>query len=102
MDQAKPGQRFKSAVCSAEIMVVKISDNPQLTCGGLPLVDVSDDTNNTADGNAEHMTGCEVGKRYTNQSETTELLCIKSGDGGLGADGNLPTVKGSKKLPSSD
>jgi len=48
------------------------------------------------------MHGCLIGKRYINQEETIELLCVKSGDGSLYCNGEELMTKDTKKLPSSD
>tara|TARA_A100001037_G_C15126921_1_gene626682 strand:+ start:2063 stop:2401 length:339 start_codon:yes stop_codon:yes gene_type:complete len=102
MDDIKPGQRFKSAVCATEVMVVKISEKLELTCGGNHLVPADAEVTSFQEGVSEHMSGSEVGKRYVNEEETIEILCIKAGDGGLAANGALLSIKGSKNLPSSD
>ena len=101
MSELKPGQRFASAVCTAEVMVIKVSGEPAITCGGAPLV-AAGEAAGDAVADAEQMGGCEVGKRYVNADETLELLCVKAGDGSLGADGTPLLIKGSKNLPSSD
>ena len=96
----KPGVRLKSAVCDAEIMIIKIGAGDDVTCGGksmhvdAPAAKVAGD-----DG---HMHGCLIGKRYINQAETVELLCVKSGDGSLYCNGEELMTKDTKKLPSSD
>ena len=48
------------------------------------------------------MHGCLIGKRYVNQEESVEVLCVKSGDGSLYYDGEELMTKDTKKLPSSD
>ena len=102
MSELKPGQRFASAVCTAEIMVVKVDGEPAITCGGAPMVPAGTDPGGDATPDAEQMAGCEVGKRYVNADETLELLCVKAGEGSLAADGAALLIKGSKNLPSSD
>jgi hypothetical protein len=94
----KPGTRLKSAACDAEIMIIKIGESEDLTCGGLPLAAAPEKT----EGNADNMHGCLIGKRYVNADETIEVLCVKSGDGSLYYAGDELMTKDTKKLPSSD
>ena len=94
----KPGTRLKSAVCDAEVMVIKAGESDDLTCGGVALAEAPDHTESTED----KMHGCLIGKRYVNQEESIEVLCVKSGDGSLYYDGEELMTKDTKKLPSSD
>jgi len=94
----KAGSRLKSAVCDAEVMVIKISDSTDLTCGGVPMSDAPERT----DGDPEKMNECLIGKRYINADETVEILCVKSGSGSLHFNGEELMTKDTKKLPSSD
>ena len=48
------------------------------------------------------MNGCLIGKRYVNEDETIEVLCVKSGEGSIYYDGVELMTKDTKKLPSSD
>ncbi|MDA0978461.1 MAG: hypothetical protein O3B72_07885 [Proteobacteria bacterium] len=98
--EIKPGSRFKSAVCDAEVMVVKAGGEGELTCGGVPMV--AEAPAERADGEASQMHGCVIGKRYINQAESIEILCIKSGDGSLYFGGEELMTKDTKKLPSTD
>jgi hypothetical protein len=43
-----------------------------------------------------------MGKRYIDEAETLEVLCVKSGDGSLAANGALLLQKDTKKLPKTD
>ncbi len=99
----KAGSRLKSTVCDTEVMVVKASgDDADLRCGGAPMVDLGADApggQTLADAAAE---GTQMGKRYTDEGESIELLCTKPGKGSLGLGDTLLTVKGAKPLPSSD
>ena len=94
----KPGTRLKSAVCDAEVMVIKAGESDDLTCGGIALAEAPERTESTED----KMHGCLIGKRYVNQEESIEVLCVKSGDGSLYYDGEELMTKDTKKLPSSD
>ena len=101
MTQLKPGLRLKSAVCDAEVMVIKSAGTEALTCGGTPMVGAGETANGAA-ADTEQMQGCQIGKRYVNGDDTLEVLCVKAGQGTLAADGERLSVKGAKKLPSSD
>jgi len=94
----KPGLRLKSAVCEAEIMIIKVSEGDDLTCGGVTMAEAPD----KGIGEPEKMNGCLIGKRYVNEAETVEVLCVKSGDGSIYYNGLELMTKDTKKLPSSD
>ena len=99
MPQLTAGSRLKSAVCDAEVMVVKAANGDvALTCGGAPM----SATRVTGTPNPELMNGCQVGKRYVNKDQSLEVLCVKAGKGSLAANGELLAMKDAKKLPSSD
>jgi hypothetical protein len=101
MTQLKAALRLKSAVCSGEVMIVKCAGNEALTCGGAAMLAPGESANG-AEADAGQMDGCQIGKRYVNADETLEVLCVKAGQGSLAVDGQALTVKGAKKLPSSD
>ena len=105
MSSLKPGLRLKSTVCVGEAMIVKAID-VTLTCGGVPMVAkevAKDDTAGAGiEPDSEHMYKCLIGNRYVNAEETLEVLCVKSGDGSFGYDGQMLMGKETKKLPSSD
>jgi hypothetical protein len=98
----KTGSRLKSSVCEAEIMVISVlEDDIELTCGGAPMIDAADDAEKgTID--PAHQLGAQIGKRYINEDETIEILCIKPGDGSLAVNGSTLLLKDTKKLPKSD
>ena len=79
-------------------MIVKDVDGRELTCGGLPL---SEDVGQ-GKGCEDKMHGCALGKRYVDQNDTVEVLCIKAGNGSLDHDGEELMTKDTKKLPSTD
>ena len=101
MPELKPGLRLKSAVCEGEAMIVKAID-ATLTCGGVPMLAKDESAAPGAEADPEHMYKCLIGKRYVNADETLEVLCVKSGDGSFGYDGQMLMGKETKKLPSSD
>ena len=100
MPALKPGLRLKSAVCDGEAMVVKAID-VELTCGGVAMLG-ADESASGAEADPEHMYKCLIGKRYVNAEETLEVLCVKSGEGSFGYDGQMLMGKETKQLPSSD
>lgn len=101
MTALKPGLRLKSAVCAAEVMIVKGAGDVDLRCGGSPMLGAGEAAGDVAAA-AGQMDGCMVGKRYVNQDQSLEVLCIKAGEGSLAAGGEALEVKQAKKLPSSD
>ena len=101
MTTLKPGLRLKSAVCAAEVMIVKGAGETNINCGGVPMTG-PDETAAEVAAAPGQMDGCQVGKRYVNADQSLEVLCIKAGDGSLAADGVALEVKQAKKLPSSD
>lgn len=99
---ATPGTRIYSTVCTAEFITVKAPADPiELTVGGVPATTEppADRGGSIAEG---HDGGAAVGKRYTDEAGTIELLCTKAGDGVPGVDGAALVIKGAKPLPSSD
>lgn len=101
MSSLKPGLRLKSAVCDGEAMIVKAID-VTLTCGGVPMLAKDDAAGAGVEPDKEHMYKCLIGKRYVNADETLEVLCVKTGEGSFGYDGEMLMGKETKKLPSSD
>jgi hypothetical protein len=100
----KPGSRWKSAVCSAEVVVVRAPNAPaSLECGGAAmLAGGADRPVNAPAIDPDHAAGVLVGKRYTDAESGLEALCAKAGAGSLSVDGRALVVKDPKKLPSSD
>ena len=99
----KAGSRLKSAVCSSELMVVVApSGDVNLTCGGAPVIDIGADAPAGAAIDPDHKGGTQMGKRYTNEAGSIEVLCTKPGEGSLALDGTALEIKGAKPLPSSD
>ena len=101
MTELKAGLKLKSAVCNTQVMVIKPGAIAALTCGGAPMLAV-DEAGGDAAPDAQHMSGCQIGKRYVNEDQSLEVLCVKAGEGSLAADGGALTTKEAKKLPSSD
>lgn len=103
MPTLKTGARFKSAVCAGEIMVVSApGDDVELTCGGHPMVEPGSEVADGASVRPDHAVGIAMGKRYINEDETLEVLCVKAGDGALAVNGQLLLQKDTKQLPKTD
>ena len=103
MAALKMGARLKSTVCEGEIMVVMAPDAElAMTCGGAAMVDAGEAVTPTGEVHPDHAVGVAMGKRYIDEAETLEVLCVKSGDGSLAANGTLLLQKDTKKLPKPD
>jgi hypothetical protein len=103
MPEIKAGSRLKSTVCNTEVIVVKApgGDVP-VTCGGVLMALASEEIAEKGTPSAAAAGGTALGKRYVNDDETLELLCTKPGDGSLGVDATLLSLKEAKPLPASD
>lgn len=98
----KPGSRWKSQTCNAEAVVVRppsAEGTPQ--CGGIDMVAIDADAESTSPLSG-FDSGCQVGKRYRQESTGLEMLCTKPGQGSLGFAGVALDLVEAKKLPSSD
>lgn len=98
--ELKAGMKLHSAVCNADVMVIKGSGDVTLTCGGREMTVVRGDP--VAEPDAAFSAGVAMGKRYQTPDGAIELLCIKPGNGTLAIDGVPLEVKAAKALPSSD
>lgn len=101
--ELKPGSRWKSAVCTAEIVVVRPPKSPvTLECGGVAMVAQSDPMPAGAAIDPEYKNGTLIGKRYTDVETMFEVLCAKAGEGSLSVNRRPLAIKDAKRLPSSD
>jgi hypothetical protein len=99
----RPGQKLRSAVCDAQVVVVKApSDAVELGCGGAPLLDDGQEAETAATLDPSLGDGPLLGKRYADDDLGLELLCTRAGTGALTVDGRPLLMKGAKPLPSSD
>ncbi|MDB5972529.1 MAG: hypothetical protein JWQ90_4979 [Hydrocarboniphaga sp.] len=99
----KAGARFRSAVCDAQVMVVKAPPGEhELHCGGAAMLGGSAPAPEGLSLDSARAGGTLIGKRYVNQDESLELLATKGGKGTLALDGMALDVKQAKQLPSSD
>lgn len=95
----KPGTRLKSAVCDTEVIVIRGGD-VVIECGGVPMAEERPGTAGQPD--PAFSGGTRMGKRYVDEGDTIELLCVKPGPGSLAIAGLALVTKGAKPLPSSD
>jgi hypothetical protein len=101
--ELKPGSRWRSAVCDAQIVIVKApSVAGELQCGGQALKPHTEERDASLSPSPDHAGGVQLGKRYVDEETGLEALCSKSGAGSLALDGRPLTLKEAKKLPSSD
>ncbi|MCD4533036.1 hypothetical protein LRP67_02940 [Nocardioides sp. cx-169] len=96
------GQTLSSAVDNTAVIITRAPEGDvELTCGGVPMLAPGTEAGPaTADPN--QLTGTLLGKRYTDDAATIELLCTKNGLGTLALDGSPLAVQAAKPLPSSD
>ena len=101
--EMKPGARFRSAVCETEMAVVKAPGEPMdLRCGGHPVLPITEERPSGLSPEAGFDEGTAVGKRYTTEAGTLEVLCTKAGPGSLSVADVRLQLKDAKPLPSSD
>ena len=101
MGSLTPGTRLKSTVCTTEIMIIAApSEDVEIKCGGEPMSQGEDGNGGSV--HQDHADGSVIGKRYTNEEGSLEVLCVKAGEGSLWAGGAAMKVKGATKLPKTD
>ncbi len=101
--ELKPGSRWKSAVCTAEAVVVRPPKTPgDLQCGGHPMVPLAAEKPAGLTAAADMSGGVAVGKRYFDEESGMEVLASKPGTGSLALDGRPLQLREAKALPSSD
>src|SRR6266508_3775823 len=99
----RPGQKLHSAVCDAQVVVVRTpSTEVDVCCGGVPLLDDGQQAEDGARLDPSLGDGPLLGKRYADEDLGLELLCTRGGKGALTVDGRALLLKGAKPLPSSD
>jgi hypothetical protein len=99
----KPGLRLKSAVCDTQIMVIKTAPGEHdVRCGGVEMIAMSDPDDDRSRLDPLRAEGSATGKRYVNDTESIEVLCVASGQGSLDLDGAPMQSKQAKALPTSD
>ena len=101
--EIKPGSRWKSAVCDAQMVVVRPpKTSGELQCGGVAVFDLTDVALPSGDVHPDHAGGVLIGKRYTDAESGIEVLGAKAGKGSLAFDGRALALKDAKPLPASD
>jgi hypothetical protein len=101
--EIKVGARLKSAVCSTEVIVVRVpAGDVDLRCGGAPMLAHDADVTASGEVAADASDGTALGKRYVDDEAGLELLCTKAGPGSLQVGARALTLKAAKPLPSSD
>jgi hypothetical protein len=101
--ELKLGSRWKSAVCNAEIVIVRPPKlSAVLECGGSPVVEMGAAKPEGLAVAPAHDKGVMTGKRYFDPALGIEVLGSKAGVGSLSIEGRPLSVKEPKALPSSD
>ena len=99
----KPGSRWKSAVCDAQLVVVRPPNSAgELQCGGVAVVPIDDMSAPTGSIDPGFADGVAIGKRYVHEESGLEVLGAKAGAGSLAFNGVAMAIKGAKPLPASD
>ena len=101
--EVKPGTKLHSVVCTTEVIVVRAPAEPvDLRCGGHPVVLEAATAAPDAEPEPGFDEGTMLGKRYTDDDKTFELLCTKAGRGSLSLGDVVLQLSGAKPLPASD
>jgi hypothetical protein len=101
--QLKAGDRFKSAVCDTQVVVVRAPADPvELEVGGHTVLALDADAPAGATLDPAHSNGTQAGKRYADEAIGIEVLVTKPGAGSLSIAGEPLGLKEAKPLPSSD
>lgn len=101
--ELKPGSRWKSAVCDAQMVVVRPpSSAGELQCGGVAVLPQADASAPSGAIDPAHAQGVLIGKRYIDEASGIEVLGAKPGKGSLAFNGVPLTLKEAKPLPASD
>lgn len=97
------GLRLASAVCSTEVVVVRVVDpTVVIECGGAPMRAAGTPPSPGAAPAPGRDGGSLIGKRYGGVDAPVELLCVKPGAGTLTAGGHVLDLRSAKALPASD
>ena len=100
--ELRPGQKLQSAVCDAQVVVVRApSAEVEICCGGAPVLGEGESPGGAVL-DSSLGDGVLLGKRYVDEDLGLELLCTRAGAGALTVEGRVLLVKGAKPLPSSD
>ena len=103
MPKLNPGQRLRSTVCEAQVMVIAAPEaDVSLLCGGVAMLELGAEGPAGVAIDPQLRGGTQIGKRYVNEAGDLELLCTRPGEGTLAVDGVALDLKEAKALPSSD
>ena len=101
--ELKAGSRWRSAVCTTEMIVIRPPAEPvELDCGGAAVVAIDAEIPSGLSIDPTLADGTQLGKRYADDAIGIEVLCTKPGDGTLTVNGARLPLKEAKPLPSSD
>jgi hypothetical protein len=101
--EIKPGSRWRSAVCTTEVIVVRApKGDVSVACGGVEVVAYGTEPPAGVELDPALAEGTLLGKRYADETVGIELLCTKPGTGSLTVDGGPLGLKDAKPLPASD
>lgn len=105
----KPGSRWRSAVCTTEVVVVRAPARPvTFRIGGAAVFPADAGQGGPgpdrggAQPDAALAGGTLLGKRYTDEATGLQVLCVKPGDGTITVDGRPAAVVAPRQLPASD
>ena len=103
VSKLQPGSRWRSAVCDAEVVVVRAPAGPvNLRIGGADVLASEGARPDGARLDDALAGGTLLGKRYHDEVSGVEVLCTRSGRGTITVDGRRATVLAPKRLPASD
>ncbi|NKY43636.1 hypothetical protein [Nocardia cerradoensis] len=98
--ELRPGLKLNSAVSGAQIIVVRApSGAVDLRCAGEPMVPEGTPLSATSTAGGDVLL---IGKRYSDDTGSLELLCTKPGLGPLSVGEQVLSIKAAKPLPASD
>jgi hypothetical protein len=101
--QLKAGDRFKSAVCDTQVVVVRAPAEPvELEVGGHAVLPMDGAPPAGLALDPAHSNGTQAGKRYADEAIGIEVLVTKPGAGSISIAGEPLGLKEAKPLPSSD
>jgi hypothetical protein len=99
----RSGTRLRSAVCDTEIIVVRAqAGEVDLRCGGRPMLPHGSAAAERAVPEPGYDQPTLLGKRYTDDADTIEVLCTVAGSSTLSLGERPLSVKGPRPLPASD
>ena len=99
----RPGLKLHSAVCDAQVVVVRApAADVVVGCGGAPMLLDGETASEEATLDESLGDPAAMGKRYADDELGIELLCTRSGSGALTVDRRVLALKGAKPLPASD